>query len=247
MNLVLLFPEDFITGTTVRLTDRRLDHIRLVHRAEVGDRLRVGLLDGLAGHGIVAGISNVCVELEVELNELPPAPLDITLLLALPRPKCLRKVLQSVAAMGVKTIYIMRTRRVEKSYWSSPHLSPESIRKYLLLGLEQGCDTVLPRVEKRLLFRPFVEDEVPNLTKNKKCYVAHPSADKSFPRQPSSHSKVVAIGPEGGFVQFELDLFAAQGFTPASFGPRPLRVEDAVVVTISRLCSACPTTPRNAR
>ena len=235
MNLILLSPEDYVDNERVRLTDRRFEHIHSVHRAEVGDRLRIGLLDGLVGYGTVVKLSNVEVELEVVLNESPPAPLDLTLILALPRPKCLRRILQSVSAMGVKSIYLIRTRRVEKSYWSSPHLSPESISWYLRLGLEQGRDTVVPKVEKRLLFRPFVEDEIPVLTKKKSCYVAHPTAQRSFPRVPLQKSAIVAIGPEGGFIPFELDLLERHGFIPVSFGPRPLRVEDAVVISVCRL------------
>ncbi len=235
MNLILLDPGDFIDQERVCLTDRRFEHIRSVLRATEEDRLRVGLLGGLVGYGTVKRLSDKAVELVVLLNEPPPAPLDITLILALPRPKCLRRVLQSVSAMGVKSIYLIRTRRVEKSYWSSPHLSSESVHKYLRLGLEQGCDTVAPKVEKRLLFRPFVEDELPILTKDKARFVAHPVADRPLPCGRVQRSTVVAIGPEGGFIDFELDLLKKQGFTPVSFGPRPLRVEDAVTIAVCRL------------
>ena len=45
----------------------------------------------------------------------------------------------------------------------------------------------------------------------------------------------LAIGPEGGWVPFELELLAAQGFRPVSLGPRVLRVETVVPFLVGML------------
>ncbi len=161
MNLILLFKDDFVDENKVRLEGRRLRHILEVHRPVKGDELRVGLAGGLTGPGRITSITADSLEMEVTLINRPPASLPLTLILALPRPKVLRRVLLSVTAMGVKRIFLLNSYRVEKSFWQSPVLEPESIRRQLVLGLEQARDTILPEVFLRPFFKPFAEDEVP--------------------------------------------------------------------------------------
>lgn len=109
MNLILLFREDFVDEGRVRLTGRRLHHVRAVHRARVGDELRVGLLNDRLGTGRVTSLTDELLEMSVTLDELPPPPLPVSLLLALPRPKALKRILQAVTAMGVKRITLMHS------------------------------------------------------------------------------------------------------------------------------------------
>jgi RsmE family RNA methyltransferase len=234
MNLILLFDGDFLSPDRVRLTGRRLAHIATVHRAEPGRALRVGRVDDRLGSGVVRRIDADSVELEVSFDSVPPAPLPVRLVLALPRPKSLRRLLQAVAAMGVKDLTLLNTWRVDKSYWGSPLLTPQGMREQLLLGLEQGRDTVVPQVRLRRLFKPFVEDELPTLTADTVRLVAHPGAEASCPPAATDPTTLV-IGPEGGLIPYELDALVAAGFTPIGLGPRILRVEQAVPALLARL------------
>ncbi len=159
MNLILLHDTDFTTDNRVSLTGRRLQHVLEVHRAELGDRLQVGKLNGLQGEGTVITLNNEKLVLDVHLHRQPPEPLPVSLLLALPRPKMLKRILQSVTSLGVKQIYLINSYRVEKSFWGSPLLQTDKLREQLLLGLEQARDTILPEVHLRQRFKPFVEDE----------------------------------------------------------------------------------------
>lgn len=237
MNLLLLVPADFIAAGTVRITGRRHRHLVDILRAEPGQPLRVGLLDGKLGEARVLSRETAATLLAVELTVPPPPPLPITLLLALPRPKALRRILQGATAMGVKSIVLLNTFRVDKSYWQSPLLAPDALREELLLGLEQGRDTVLPRILLRQRFRPFVEDELPGLAAGSLCLAAHPQG--ALPCSAGVAGPVtLAIGPEGGFIPFEIDLLSRQGFCPVHLGPRPLRVETAVPALLGRLLQA---------
>jgi RsmE family RNA methyltransferase len=219
----------------VRLAaDRRVDHVRAVHRAVAGDALRVGVLGGRMGTGVVVRLDDDGLELDVTLDRDPPAALPLVLVLALPRPKVMRRVLQTVAALGVKRLVLLATWRVEKSYWESPLLAPAALREQLVLGLEQGCDTILPTVTLHRRFKPFVEDELPALAAASRCLLAHPPAAAECPRAVQG-AVTLAIGPEGGFTEYELGALAAQGFTAVSIGPRVLRVEQVVPALVGRL------------
>lgn len=235
MNLLLLDDADFVAADRVRLTGRRLRHVREVHRAAVGDTLRVGRIDGLLGSAVVVAVDDTALTLgEVQLGAAPPAPAPVRLLLALPRPKALRRVLQGAATFGIKDIVVLNSGRVEKSFWESPALQPAVVREQLLLGLEQGGDTRLPRVEQRRRFKPFVEDELPALLDGSLGLVAHPPAAEPCPRAVAGHV-TLAVGPEGGFIPYEVEALQRAGCRAVSLGPRPLRVEQAVPALLGRL------------
>ncbi len=234
MNLILLNHDDFITEDRVRLGGRRLEHIRTVHRAKADTQLRVGLLNGKMGHGLITHIDTDFVELTIALTQPPLEKLPVTLLLALPRPKMLKRVLQSISSLGVKQIYLINSHRVEKSFWSSPLLQSDKLHEQLLLGLEQARDTILPEVHLRKLFKPFVEDELPALCKGTRALVAHPASEQIAALEPDQPT-TLAIGPEGGFLPYEVDKLVACGFRSFSLGQRILRVETAVPVLLSKL------------
>ncbi len=235
MNLILLLPDDSIASSgRVRLRGRRLKHVLDVHRAAAGDELRVGLLGGGIGTGRVLLLTPDVLEMEVTLDREPPAALPVTLILALPRPKVLRRVLRTASSMGVKQIILLNARRVEKSYWQSPYLETFAMNEQLLLGLEQARDTRLPEILVRPLFKPFVEDELPGLTRDTLPLVAHPTACEECPRN-IGRTVTLAVGPEGGFIPYEVEKLADCGFTPIRLGERILSTETAVPALLARL------------
>ncbi len=235
MNLILVDGHDFVSETTVVLRDRRFNHVTQIHRAQLQDELRVGRIDGLMGTALVTRIDESEIELSVNLHREPPPPLNLTLFLALPRPKFLAKVLQTVTSLGVKEIYLINSYRVEKVYWSCQQITPEEIRRACLLGLEQAKDTKLPRVHLRPLFKPFVEDELPSLINGAEALVAHPVAEVECPRGITERPIALAIGPEGGFIDYEIEKLNRAGFRSVRLTSRILKVETAVATLIGRL------------
>jgi RsmE family RNA methyltransferase len=234
MNLLLLTPQDCPQPNIAHLTGRRLQHVLAVHQAQIGQKLRVGMINGLMGEAEIIHLDKESLQLQFQLTQAPPAKLPLTLLLALPRPKMLKRILQTVATMGVERLVLMNSYRVEKSFWDSPFLQPQAIEDELILGLEQGKDTVLPQVILEKRFKPFVEDRLPALSANSLRLVAHPIAEQHCPRD-VQQAVTLAIGCEGGFIPYEVDLLAQQGFVPVELGERILRVETAVTALIARL------------
>jgi RsmE family RNA methyltransferase len=234
VNLLLLEEADFIAADRVILRDRRLTHMQEVHRAAVGDSLRVGRIGGLMGSAELLRLEPGEAELRVSLDQPPPIKLPLTLVLALPRPKMLRRVLQTVAAMGVPRLVLVNSYRVEKSFWQTPFLEPEAIREQLILGLEQARDSVLPEVVIEKRFKPFVEDRLPALVEGTLGLVGHPGQYPACPRG-LDEPVTLAIGPEGGWIPYEIDLLGKSGLQPVQLGERILRVETAVTALLARL------------
>lgn len=235
MNLILLFPEDFVDEERVVLTGRRLEHVRNVHRASLGRELVVGVTGGRIGCGTILRLDAGELEMLVTLDRDPPAPLPLTLVLALPRPKVLNRILAGVASLGVKRIVLVNAWRVEKSYWKSPRVTEENFREQSILGLEQARDTVLPAIEMHRFFRKFAEEELPAMARDTLALAAHPGASGECPRA-VQQAVTLAIGPEGGFVAAEVESLERAGFELVSIGERILRVETAVAALIGRLC-----------
>ena len=233
MNL-LIIDKSTSDNATVHVVGRQLAHLLNVRKSVVGDTIRVGRLNGQMGEGKIIAINDDFAELEIRLEENPPTPLPLVVVLALPRPKMLRRVIQSVASLGVKKLYLVNSYKVEKSFWQSPLLQPDALRNELILGLEQSVDTELPDIELRKRFLPFVEDELPEIIHNRKALVAHPGSPDGCPidiNQPAC----LAIGPEGGFIPYEVQKLISIGFEAVHLGPRILRVETAVPSLVSRL------------
>ena len=234
MNLLIFTDSDRRGDNQVEVRDRRLQHLLQVLHTEVGDNVRVGELGGLMGNGTIGELNNERALLTVTLDQAPPEKLPLTLLLALPRPKMLRRILRSVAEFGVGKLHLINSYRVEKSYWQTPVLQPETIRDYLLQGLEQSRDTVLPQVHCHRRFKPFVEDLLPAMIKGRRALLAHPGDYPPCPRDLGEET-VLLVGPEGGLIPYETEKLQDVGFETVSLGPRILRVENAVTSLLGRL------------
>ena len=234
MNLLLLEESDFLSENRARVSGRRLRQLAEVIRAQPGKLCKAGLLNGKTGTAELLAIDAESAELAVAFDSAPPPKLPVTLIASLPRPKTFLKVLHTATVMGVERLFFIESWKVDKSYWSTPLIEPESIREQLFLALEQAGDTMLPQVEFRRRFKPFVEDELSGIIAGSFAVAGHPAAEKQLPHRLSGRTTLV-IGPEGGFTDYEITLLAAHGVAPMSFGRRIMRTEFAVTAILARV------------
>jgi 16S rRNA (uracil1498-N3)-methyltransferase len=238
MNLILLHEDQAVGQGLYRLSGPAFTHVRDVHKASVGQTLKVGLIDGPMGVGEITQFGDDALTLKVQWTHEAPAALPCTLILALPRPKMMRRILETISTMGVKDLYLINTYKVDKSYWSTPFLNEDALQERLLMGLEQSKDTQLPKVHLRKRFKPFVEDELPGLCHGKRALVAHPYEASALSSEDMALTPtVLAIGPEGGFIPYEVDKLQEAGMQSVHIGQRILRVETAIPALLSRLFS----------
>jgi RsmE family RNA methyltransferase len=234
MNMMLLFKEDVVSGSTVEIRGRRHSHIVKVLKKSFGAELCIGMLEGKIGKGIITKQTKTKTSLEITLSKKPVPKNSVTLLLCLCRPPVLRRVIYTATILGVKEIYIMNSNRVEKSFWSSHALKQEQIKEQIYLGLEQTVDTVMPKIYMKRSFKEFMLKDIKKVIKNKKSILLEPSAKNDCPYN-AKKPVVIAIGPEGGFVEYEIKAFKDVGFSQYGLGKRIQRVETVVPYIMGRL------------
>lgn len=241
MNLILLEPDELDADGVVALTGARALHVRGVLNAKPGDTVRIGIIDGPKGRGKVVALDAGSVTLRCELErEAPPSP-GVDLVLALPRPKVLRRLWAQLAALGVGRIVLTNAARVERHYFDTHVLDESTYRTLLVEGLQQAADTRLPRVSIRRQFKILLEDELGPCSSDELRLVAHPREERSVlaiaPRA-RQRRVTLAVGPEGGWNAFELDLLKRHGFEAISLGSRILRTDTACIALLALLHEA---------
>lgn len=233
MNIVLLEAEQTQSEFWKIDNPRQLQHLSQHVQLNAGDTLKVGIRNGQRYLTEVVTISEQHILLRPIQVEAVPAKLPVHLILALPRPKVLRRIIMDAVTLGVQRISLIHSYRVDKSYWQSPFL--QHLDDYVTLGLEQAGDTIEPEIQLYKRFKPFVEDVLPTFISDQKpAYVAHPYAEQQMPHA-IQHSCCLIVGPEGGFIPFEVDLFKKNGCQARRLGNRILRTETAVSHILGRL------------
>ncbi|MBX3464102.1 MAG: RsmE family RNA methyltransferase [Planctomycetes bacterium] len=236
MNFLLLEPHEVGAGGIARLQGRRADHLRTVLRVEPGRRLRAGIVDGLLGTATVQHVDDREVVVATDCRE-PADPGADVLLLAVPRPKVLLRMLAHAAALGFARIVLCRSWRVEKSHLQSSAMRAAVQREHLLHGLEQAGRTRLPEVVFAPRFVPMVQDLLPALALPALRFTGHPAAPTATAtlELPAEAPFALALGPDGGWLPLEVTTLAAAGFLPIAGPPHPLRTETALAALFGQL------------
>jgi RsmE family RNA methyltransferase len=236
MNLILLDPAELGDSGDVTLSGARARHMVNVLRVGPGHHVRVGVLDGPIGVAIVQAIGGDGVTMRCTFDAaLPPRP-AVDLLLALPRPKVMRRLWAQIAALGVGRVILTNAERVERQYFDTHLLRPESYGPLLVEGLQQARDTRRPPVSVHKQFRILVEDDLGLLFPEGQRLVAEPGEPATAASRLRDHGAgrvLLAVGPEGGWNPFETSLLHAHGFQPIGMGRRTLRTDTACVALLA--------------
>ncbi len=241
VNLILLEAREVGDAGDVTLSGARALHLLNVLKVATGRAVRVGLLDGPLGTAVVTSTSGTTLTMRCVFDtDTPPRP-RVDLLLALPRPKVMRRLWAQLAALGVGQIILTNAERVERHYFDAHVLDAPRYRTLLIEGLQQARDTRLPRVSIHRQFKILVEDHLDELFESGLRVVADPSASRSVDaavRESPASRVLVGVGPEGGWNEFERRLLGNHGFEPVGMGPRTLRSDTACIALLTLAQSA---------
>ncbi|CAB1207389.1 16S rRNA (uracil(1498)-N(3))-methyltransferase [Acinetobacter bouvetii] len=235
MNIVLLDSSQTQSEIWTISNTRQVEHLQTHVDVKVGDSLKVGIREGRRYLTEIVEMTEQTIKIKPLQEEKVPAKLPVTLIVAMPRPKVLRRLIMDAVTLGVEKIILLHSYRVDKSYWQTPFL--QQLDHYVALGLEQAGDTQAPQIEMYKRFKPFVEDVLPGLISTEHpAYVAHPYVEQSMPAG-IVHGCTIIIGPEGGFIPYEVDLLIKNGCQAVSLGNRIIRTETVIPYVLGRLFS----------
>lgn len=243
--------------------DARSKHIRDVLKLQVGDSIKCGVINrGICDSGSVlqlptdgeegSELQKVVIHIgqASQLQVVKAMPVD--LILAVPRPLRLERVIPIIACLGVRRLFLVGAKKVEKPYFGSHLFRRASDLKALLIeGLSQASnDCNLPEVIVKRNLKSFVNQEFEQYfpsddLKHTLQLIAHPPKPSTVDQSIRMHHLfdestlcklqkqhcdrvVMVIGPEGGWEDEEIGWFQSKGFNLVDLGPRILRTDIAV-------------------
>jgi 16S rRNA (uracil1498-N3)-methyltransferase len=240
MNCVVLYPHEISNDGIAIITGERGRHLIERHGLVEGITVRAAIFGEALGYISVLSVEKEALELRASVicKETPPARLPIDLLVAVPRPQTIKKLLLLAASTGVRSLVFFGSDKGDKSYLQSKMLKAEAIGVELLLGIEQACDACVPMVSVERCLDAWLEkggldghglffaDTVSTSTVKD---VASLSITKP--------SFKLAVGGEAGWSERERKLLSSAGFNSISLGQRMLRVEHAAHSLIAQVCA----------
>jgi RsmE family RNA methyltransferase len=233
MNQIVIEQSEYSSDTrTVCLgSGERLTHLNTVIKAHPGDELKLCVLNQFCAMGILKSLSSEEAIIEIkEKLEFPDH--SIHLLIGMSRPPTIKKVLEHATCMGIKAFHFIGTSLSERSYMQSKITNPEQYEKYLKLGLAQSARYYkMPQVffHKNIYAAPY--SQLPDSR-----FVLERDTDSTFLKyQPLTYPLCMAIGPERGFSDEEINYLEEKSFQAVRISNTTLRVEHAVFGSISQL------------
>jgi RsmE family RNA methyltransferase len=230
----ILFEKEEITGGKVVFGGARAEHVITVLHGEAGQTLKTGEVDGKVGISVITAvdIERRTVSVEVKHDEASEMPW-VDVILAPPRPRVLKRLLPQLSALGVGRIVLVGAKKVEKAFWGATVIKDEISREYFLDGLMQCGTSILPKMEVRRNFAKFLDEELEREFPTGNRVVAHPyGSDKAA--SPRQGRLLLAVGPEGGWCEEEVQKLEACGFSRYSLGKRILRTDTALVALLAK-------------
>lgn len=232
MNIVLL-DEKNCQDVFWKIDDpRQIQHLKQYLEIKVGDQLKVGVLNQARYLTEVVAISDQHILIQAIAQQVLPKKLPVTLIVAMPRPKVLRRLVMDSITLGVEKLVLLHSYRVDKSYWQTPFLN--QLSSYVQLGLEQAGDVMAPEIILEKRFKPFVEDRLAVWNQSQPTFVGHPYTQQVAPVAFNQACRLM-IGPEGGFIPYEIELLEKNGCQAVTLGNRILRTETAIPYMLGRL------------
>ena len=200
-----------------------------------------GLVNGPIGYVPILDDTDDLLTISMPAGTAPD-PHSVDLILAMPRPKVMKRLWAPLASIGIRNIHIIGAEKVEPFYFDSHALAEETYLPRMIEGLEQARDTRLPQIHVVKSFRWFVEKHLAGLSPEHIKLIGHPGAEQSIREvveQENKHRGItLAVGPEGGWTPEEINTFSKHGFHPVGMRDRALRTDTAIISLLALVYDA---------
>jgi 16S rRNA (uracil1498-N3)-methyltransferase len=226
--------EEF-SGNRAALSGAHADHLIRVLRARVGQEFDIAT-GAVVRRGRVATIDEGRVEFELAEEVAAPAAAQVTLLLAVFKFDRMEWAIEKCTELGVSRIVPVIARRTDAHLAASSVKRAERWRRIALQAAEQSRRATPPEIAAPIKLQDGVRENGGALR-----IVLAESEEQSLLRDVlAAHAGgeiVLGIGPEGGWADDELQLFARAGWISASLGPTILRAETAAIAAAAIVVS----------
>ncbi len=233
MNLILFEPEEI--DQPLPKHDPRAVHILSILKSGEGDSLRAGVVNGRKGRLTILSAEGESLRFDFAPEDEPESLYPVELVIGAPRPLVTKRLLKDLSSLGLGKLLFTRTDLSEKSYLESGLWKNGEYRRHLYEGAEQAVSTRIPEVR---LF-PRLEACLEALQPATRRFVLDPTRGRLRIQDVPLDARHVAlaIGPERGWTNGELDTFSRFGFEYLRLGDRILRTEAACLAASSILLS----------
>lgn len=225
---------DEVSSNRALLIGRHADHLARVLRAQVGQEFDV-VANGVVRRARVLAVSEDRVEFELG-EEIPSAAsADLTLLLAIFKFDRMEWAIEKCTELGVTKVVPVIARRTDRHLASASVKRVARWRRIATQAAEQSRRTGIPEIAS-----PLKLDDAVRASAELRITLAETEIEcrlRDLLGTRPSRQIVLAIGPEGGWTEDELETFSKQGWISASLGPTILRVETAAIAAVAIVVS----------
>jgi 16S rRNA (uracil1498-N3)-methyltransferase len=228
-------------GSVVELPPDTASHLAKVLRARGGDELILFNGDGREFNGAIDGVRgsrvSACVGDSRQVDR--ESPLAITLVQCVPRGDRMDFIVQKATELGVARIVpVLSQRSVVRLDAAQAESKAIHWRAVAVSACEQCGRNRLPAIDAAQPLLNYLGDSAigagPRLVFAPDS--GKPPPDRAQRSGADSDSAIaaaeIAIGPEGGFADDELEAFRVSGFSRVALGPRILRTETAAIAAV---------------
>ena len=223
---------DEVSGNKAALTGAHADHLIRVLRASVGQEFDI-VADGVVRRGQVSRIDGKRLEFtlgEAILSEA--ASVNLTLLLAVFKFDRMEWAIEKCTELGVAKIVPVIARRTDAHLASAALKRIERWRRIVVQAAEQSRRAAPPQLADPIKLRDALD-----LPGDLRAVLSEAEQEMSLKEVVAANQTaseiLLAIGPEGGWTEDELDLLKKGGWISVSLGPTILRAETAAIAAVA--------------
>lgn len=234
-----LFNGKLEVESTEKLVGDELRHILQSRRLKIGEHLQIQDIQGHRFEAVLQNISKKEIQIKVikKVSVPSPSPLNLELLIGLPKEKSLDFILQKCTELGIQRLIVFAAKYSPKKPTGAQLEHLHSRWKKIA---EEACKQSGRQFPPEILWFNSLEEALTALCASSKKWILVPEKSKGLPpswfnsqKKEISKNQLVLIGPEGGFSPEEIEISQKYGMDAICLGPRILRTETAAIAIAS--------------
>lgn len=220
---------DRLSGNRFVLNGDEGHHAARVTRLRIGDSITLLDTEGPAYAGVVEKVGGDRIEGRIveKIEHYHEPSVSIHLGIGMLKGSKLDTVVEKCTELGVSSITVLNLKKSVKR-----NVNLERLRRLSISAMKQCGRGLMPDISSSGLSRWIGQDS------GGEKFVMHEKAESGplvshLEAAPTDGLIWLAVGPEGGFSQDELEILEEAGFIQSSIGPRRLRSETAAITSVA--------------